>query len=106
MTYHRRFRATLALLLALTLALVCFRPTPALAVDFCVVTHNGATGAIDLTYALADTACPVVTFAPGVTDVTDSSRFQIARSVTIQGPGRDVLTIRHTGGFLAHGSVF
>jgi hypothetical protein len=86
MARHRHTRATLALLLALTLALVGLRPTPARAVNFCEVTHNGSIGGQDFQVALIATNCPTVTFAPGVTEVTASAYYQLSRDVTIQGP--------------------
>src|SRR5215212_9714490 len=106
MAQHRRTRGFLALLIALALALGGLQITPARAADPCQVAYNGDTGGQALTYALVNLACATITFAPNVTDVTGSSWFQANRNVTIQGRGRDVLTIRHVGAASASGNVF
>src|SRR3954470_20187583 len=105
MLRHHIVRTALALLLVLPLALVGPRPAHVFGAPSCVITRDGAAGGLDLRDALAYPGCPTITFAPGVAEVTLTTHLDIARNVTVQGPGAAALAIRYTGAVAATGGV-
>ncbi len=105
---RRPRRARLLLLVALLVALLpsSLLPAPARAAPGCQITRSGALGGNDLDAAIGYPGCPTITFASGVAEVTVPTYLTIARDVTIQGPGANNLTIRHTGPSAVNGNVF
>src|SRR4051794_11219263 len=108
MARHRPIRATLALLLALTLALTALPLAPVARAAACAVTSAADSGPGTLRAALANSdnfaalggGCTAITFdvaAMGGGTIILASRLPlIARDLTIAGPGVGGLTIQGT----------
>jgi hypothetical protein len=95
-------RRLLAAILTLVLLLPSLALAPPAGAAGCVVTSGEDSGTGTLRAALdtvANGGCAggPVTFLPGLTEVRLNSLVRITRAMTVQGPGRDALTIRYTG---------
>lgn len=90
-------RRVLVVALLLGLLLTGLPPASALAATCQVTTTANDGGPGSLRALVANPGCATITFAAGVTQVPLVQPLEIARSVTLQGPGADKLTLVHTG---------